>query len=114
MPRRRFPLPRRRRWRVALALGGALLLYLVALSAIPAIVGTRAGAQHGRGVRAIQASNWGLVVPEDRAALSAGVDAAWRSLRTYQMRYVTGTPAALAAGQPGERGHVRLPPARRR
>ena len=37
MARIALPLPRRRRWRIALAVAGALLLYLVALSVVPAL-----------------------------------------------------------------------------
>ena len=102
MRRIRVPLPRRRRWRVGLALAGALVLYLVALSAVPALFGGRgeAAARREHGLRAVQAPNWGLVLPEDRAALGRAVDDAWRSLRSYHMRYATGSPDSLAAGRP--------------
>lgn len=102
MPRLAIPLPRRRRWRIALALAGVLAVYLAALSAVPALLGRGEGGGESRerGLRAVQAENWGLVLPEERAALGRAVDDAWRSLRSYRMRYVTGPPEALAEDRP--------------
>jgi hypothetical protein len=94
-------LPRSRRRRIALVIVSALALYLLALSVVPALLGTRddTTGRRERGRRAIHAANWGLVPPDDRTALSRAVDDAWRSLATYRMRYVTGLPDDLAAGR---------------
>jgi hypothetical protein len=95
-----LPLPRRRRWRILLAVGAVVVLYLTALSVTQALRGGDAAAERrARGQRAIQAPNWGLVRPEDRAALGRAVDDAWRALRSYHMRYVSGRPDDLAAGR---------------
>jgi hypothetical protein len=96
----RMGLPRRRRTRVLLLIATALVVYVVALSAIPALLGGDGAAERrARGQRAIQAENWGLVLPDDREALGQAIDDAWRALASYRMRYVSGTPAGLAAGQ---------------
>jgi hypothetical protein len=94
-------LPRRRRTRILLAIVGLFALYLVALSAVPALLhrGEDAGARRERALRAIRAANWSLVPPEERAALARAVDDTWRALRTYRMRYVTGRPEDLAVGR---------------
>ena len=86
---------------MALAVAGGLLLYLVALSVVPALFGGKdaAAERRARALRAVEAPNWGLVTPEDRDALSRAVDEAWRSLGAYHMRYVTGRPDGLAAGR---------------
>lgn len=102
MARIALALPRGRGRRMALLVAAAVVLYLVALSAIPALLGTRddAGARRQRALRAITAANWGLVPLGDREALAGAVDDAWRELRAYHMRYVTGLPDDLAAGRP--------------
>lgn len=99
MPLLRFP--RRRRNRVALIVVGALALYLVALSAIPALRGggDDTAERRERARRTIASESWGLVMPDDRAALARAVDDAWRGLRGYRFRYVTGLPEDLAAGR---------------
>lgn len=101
MPGVPFP-PLRRRWRVALILAGAAAVYLLALSIVPAVLGTRddTAGRRERGRRAVRAENWALVLPDERAALGRAVDDAWRALRGYRMRYTTGLPAALASGAP--------------
>lgn len=89
---------RRRTW---IGLTAALLLavYLVALSVVPALVNRdQAGERRRRGLAAMRAPNWALVLPDDRDALGRAVDQAWRDLSSYQMRYVSGPPEALAAG----------------
>ncbi len=95
-------LPARRRTRIILAIALAVPLYLVALAVIPALLGggDDAAADRAAALRAISAGNWGLVVPEDRAALARAVDRAWRDLRAYRTRYVSGTPTLLAADTP--------------
>lgn len=97
-----LPLPRRRRWRIALGAALVLAVYLAALSAVPALLGRgdSPGARREQARRAIHADNWGLVVPDDREALSRAVDDAWRALHSYQSRYITGTPDTLSSDRP--------------
>ena len=92
----------RSRWRRLLLLaGGALLLYLLALSVLPRLVGRdNEASDRGRGQRAIAAANWSLVLPEERQALARAIDDAWRDLTGYHSRYVSGPPDALQADQP--------------
>lgn len=95
-------LPRRRRWRVLLGIAAVLFVYLLALSLVPRLFGEgdTSADDRRRALRAVEATEWGLVLPEDRAALGHAVDRAWRSLSAYSSRYVTGRPEDLAAGRP--------------
>jgi hypothetical protein len=90
------------RWWGWLAMAATvILLYLVALSAVPALLREDAPpVDTARPRRTIAAENWSLVVPDERAELAAAIDAAWRSLRAYQAAYRAGTPAQLAASMP--------------
>lgn len=97
----RFPRWSWKRW--LLAAGALLVLYLVALSAIPALLNDDESGptvEPERAQRAIQAENWALVEPDDRTALAVAVDAAWRNLSSYRFSYRAGTPDELAAAQP--------------
>ena len=92
----------RLRWWGWLAAGAAVLLvYLIALSVVPAILGNNEPrVDKARARRTVAADNWSLVVPEERAELAAAIDAAWRSLRAYQVAYRAGTAAQFAASMP--------------
>jgi hypothetical protein len=93
--------PRWRWWGWLLAGFGVLVLYLLALSVIPALLGGGgAKVDQARARRSIAAENWSLVLPEEREELGRAVDEAWRSLTAYRFSYRAGTPADLAADQP--------------
>ena len=97
----RVRLPRLRWWGWVGVIVGLLVLYLVALSAVPALLDRgepRADAERAR--RAIGAENWSLVVPEDREELAKAIDEAWGDLRSYRKVYGSGTAAELVAGTP--------------
>ena len=92
-------LPRRRRTRVLLFFGVAIAAYLGVLSALQLLRGNDdTAARKERGRQAIAAQNWALIVPDERAALARAIDEAWRSLGSYQARYVTGPPDELRTG----------------
>jgi hypothetical protein len=93
--------PRLRWWGWVGVAAGVLVLYLVALSAIPALFGDdEPKADLERAQRAITTENWALVVPEDRDELVMAIDQAWRSLTAYRQVYRAGTPEELAADSP--------------
>lgn len=97
-------LPRLRWWGWLGVAAGVLVLYLVALSAVPALLGDEEPkADLERARQAIAAENWSLVVPEDREELAKAIDEAWRSLEAYRQVYRAGTPEQLAADTPGVR-----------
>lgn len=93
--------PRLRWWGWLGVAGGLLLLYLIALSVIPAVLNRDTPrADPARARRAITAENWSLVVPSERTALGMAIDQAWRALRAYHMEYRAGTDAELTADTP--------------
>lgn len=96
--------PRLRWWGWLGVVAGVLVLYLVALSVIPALFGDdepKADLEWAR--RAMTTENWSLVVPEDRDELILAIDQAWRSLAAYRQVYRAGTPEELAADMPAVR-----------
>jgi hypothetical protein len=96
--------PRLRWWGWAGVVAGLVVLYLVALSAVPALLGDdQPAVDRERARQAIEAENWSLVVPETRAELTKAIDAAWRDLRAYRQVYRAGTPAELAEDRPSVR-----------
>src|SRR3712207_5869397 len=98
---RRVRLPRLRWWGWLGVAAGLVLLYLVALSVVPALVQDGdPEVDRARAQRAIAAENWSLVVPADREELTKAVDQAWRSLRAYRQYYRSGTAAELTANMP--------------
>jgi hypothetical protein len=100
----RLRLPRLRWWGWAGIAAGVLVLYLVALSVVPALFGDdEPKADRARAHQAITAENWSLVVPDDRDELVLAIDQAWRSLTAYRQDYRAGTPEELAADMPGVR-----------
>ena len=98
----RLRLPRLRWWGWVGVVAGALIVYLVALSAVPAILSgdDTPKADTARARRAIASENWSLVLPDDREELAKAIDITWRSLRAYRIAYRAGTPDELAAGRP--------------
>ncbi|MGH2584600.1 MAG: hypothetical protein ACRDJE_06770 [Dehalococcoidia bacterium] len=98
---RRIRLLRLRWWGWVGVVVALALLYLVALSVIPALFGgDESGADPARARGAITAENWSLVVPEEREELAKAIDEAWRALTAYRQVYRSGTPAELDAGMP--------------
>lgn len=93
--------PRLRWWGWLGVAAGVLVLYLVALSVVPALVSDdEPKADRERARTAITAENWSLVLPEDRAELTRAIDEAWRSLEAYRQMYRAGTSEQLAANTP--------------
>jgi len=100
----RLRLPRLHWWGWVGVGAGVLLLYLIALSAIPVLFGDdEPKADLDRARRAITTENWSLVVPEDRDELIAAIDQAWRSMTAYRQIYRAGTPEELASDTPAVR-----------
>lgn len=98
----RLRMPRLRWWGWLALAGGVLLVYLIALSAVPALVrdDEPRRADRARAREAIAAENWSLVTPDDRVELALAIDQAWRDLTAYRFAYRAGTAAQLAAGEP--------------
>lgn len=100
---RRIQLPKRRRSRILLFIGVAVIAYLLALSIIPAIFGGEsAGERRVRARQVIVSENWGLVPPADRELLRRAVDEAWRALTFYVMSYQNGLPEQVRGASGGE------------
>lgn len=98
----RLRIPRLRWWGWLAVAAGLLLVYLVALSTIPALLANDEPrrASRTRARDAIETENWSLVTPEDREELALAIDQAWRDLTAYRFAYRAGTAEQLTANQP--------------